>query len=252
MSGFDIRDDARRDSGQYDDWPAEKKDRTVSPKCWYGEHGDCKSSSFTCDCPCHKVEIDYFGASATDNPTPHPGYVRRQCSKCGEGLGFTEADPCDRCAPQPAGAPCCGWNVNRAYIVSDDNNMLKCPDCGKEYKRSEHEARKAVAQPAGKAGAPELLPCPFCGGTPRIDLTTWGFTVVRCLNPDCRASSYHRKERSAAIDAWNTRATPTDIAERSLRAVEKLRQANILLADPTEAELAEASEIIAAEFKSAE
>lgn len=25
------------------------------------------------------------------------GYQRRKCSKCGEGLGFTESDPCERC-----------------------------------------------------------------------------------------------------------------------------------------------------------
>lgn len=33
------------------------------------------------------------------------GYQRRQCSKCGEGLGFSEDDPCDNCAlatPVPA------------------------------------------------------------------------------------------------------------------------------------------------------
>lgn len=25
------------------------------------------------------------------------GYERRKCSKCGEGLGFTESDPCEKC-----------------------------------------------------------------------------------------------------------------------------------------------------------
>jgi hypothetical protein len=43
-------------------------------------------------------------------------------------------------------------------------------------------------------------------------------------------------------------APPPNITERARRAVEQLREANMLLADPTEAELAEAAEIIAAEF----
>lgn len=30
-------------------------------------------------------------------PNASSGYQRRKCSKCGEGLGFTEGDPCDRC-----------------------------------------------------------------------------------------------------------------------------------------------------------
>jgi hypothetical protein len=42
---------------------------------------------------------------------------------------------------------------------------------------------------------------------------------------------------------------PPDITERARRAVSTLRAANILLADPTDAELAEAADIIAAEFK---
>jgi hypothetical protein len=28
------------------------------------------------------------------------GYQRRLCSNCGEGLGFSESDPCDRCREQ--------------------------------------------------------------------------------------------------------------------------------------------------------
>jgi hypothetical protein len=42
--------------------------------------------------------------------------------------------------------------------------------------------------------------------------------------------------------------TPPDVTERARRAVSTLRAANILLADPTEAELIEATAIIAAEF----
>jgi hypothetical protein len=52
-----------------------------------------------------------------------------------------------------------------------------------------------------------------------------------------------KRARSASI------ATPPDITERARRAVSTLRAANILLADPTDAELAEAADIIAAEFK---
>lgn len=50
----------------------------------------------------------------TNNPTP----VRRKCSQCGEGLGFTEGDPCDRCAAQPAGVL----------------KLSRCKFCGRESK----------------------------------------------------------------------------------------------------------------------
>jgi hypothetical protein len=52
-----------------------------------------------------------------------------------------------------------------------------------------------------------------------------------------------KRARSASIAT-----TPPDVTERARRAVSTLRAANILLADPTEAELIEATAIIAAEF----
>lgn len=72
MGGFDIRDDARRDSGQYEDDSDARRDaerikrgekaRNVSPECWREEHGDCDCSRLICRCECHRVVIDYFGA----------------------------------------------------------------------------------------------------------------------------------------------------------------------------------------------
>jgi hypothetical protein len=49
---------------------------------------DTKQESFT---PAHQP------ADSGENA----GYKRRPCSKCGEGLGFTESDPCERCDDEP-------------------------------------------------------------------------------------------------------------------------------------------------------
>lgn len=40
------------------------------------------------------------------------------------------------------GKPCCGWDVRRDYIISECRDRLICPDCGKEYSRSEHGRRE--------------------------------------------------------------------------------------------------------------
>ena len=59
--------------------------------------------------------------------------------------------------------------------------------------------------------APDLLPCPFCGGkAERIELTdedNKGGDVICCTK--CQASShveFGRKEN--LVSAWNTRSTP--------------------------------------------
>lgn len=54
---------------------------------------------------------------------------------------------CERCdyadaQEQAQAAPCCGWNVRRDYIVSGCRDKLICPDCGKEYSRSEYGRRE--------------------------------------------------------------------------------------------------------------
>lgn len=52
-----------------------------------------------------------------------------------------------------------------------------------------------------------LKPCPFCGGTARIDRTEGGYTVW-CTNLDCPVSP-HANYTSAklAAECWNTRHT---------------------------------------------
>jgi hypothetical protein len=65
----------------------------------------CEHEPHTTSCPyCHCVDA-YI--PATVSPAPQRGYVRRKCSICGEGLGFTEDDPCDNCADNqpPAATP---------------------------------------------------------------------------------------------------------------------------------------------------
>lgn len=122
--------------------------------------------------------------------------------------------PTDNSPAQPAEV-CCGWDINRDYEVSADGDVLRCPDCSKEYKRSEHEALKTVAQPAGYQrrqcskcgeglGFSEDDPCDRCavqpageGGAPELTLQSGIFPntgqavpvvgdvfVVTEINPD--------------------------------------------------------------------
>lgn len=63
--------------------------------------------------------------------------------------------------------------------------------------------------------APDLAPCPFCGGdkvavcqSERTDPVFW----VECIR--CNAEAQPSTDKAEAIAAWNTRATPTpDAAE---------------------------------------
>jgi Lar family restriction alleviation protein len=71
--------------------------------------------------------------------------------------------------------------------------------------------------------APELLPCPFCGGSAKVTGSRYGSArayQVMCL--DCNASSGFLAFEEDAIAAWNRRAdiAAAAIAERdALRAV---------------------------------
>jgi hypothetical protein len=53
---------------------------------------------------------------------------------------------------------------------------------------------------------PELLPCPFCGRTPKPTLVNFGGVphwYIRC----CIVDTCNRKSEANAIARWNTRAT---------------------------------------------
>lgn len=54
----------------------------------------------------------------------------------------------------------------------------------------------------------ELRPCPFCGGEAAIyEPLATSFWFVRCSDGDtCSTCGPDRETRSAAIEAWNTRA----------------------------------------------
>ena len=57
--------------------------------------------------------------------------------------------------------------------------------------------------------APELLPCPFCGGEARYyhrpDTTGWSNTDWVSCSGDCGASTCMHETKKEAISAWNTR-----------------------------------------------
>lgn len=73
---------------------------------------------------------------------------------------------------------------------------------------------------------PELKPCPFCGGKARlirkpifsIDggfmANDGSYHIVVCDTPSCASVGYYGREQEA-IDAWNTRAERTCIAEEN-------------------------------------
>lgn len=67
---------------------------------------------------------------------------------------------------------------------------------------------------------PELLPCPWCGGTPLLKQARNQFEVtgrhrwydewwyIECCNPECDARPliYPRPSKQSTIAAWNRRA----------------------------------------------
>ncbi len=51
----------------------------------------------------------------------------------------------------------------------------------------------------------ELKPCPFCGGTPIVNLQmVSGYTFISCSK--CRADGPLRSTHTRAVAAWNLRA----------------------------------------------
>lgn len=53
---------------------------------------------------------------------------------------------------------------------------------------------------------PELLPCPFCGGSPEMGEGENGLKAVLCLNKNCYVMGPIREEARNAASAWNRRA----------------------------------------------
>lgn len=96
--------------------------------------------------------------------------------------------------------PCCGWDVRTDYIVVN-NDLLKCPNCGKEYKRGD------VPQPPPEPELPEreLLPCPLCGSTDLKlrDIAGW---ELDCLGCELSLVLSEDPSREGLVCRWNTRA----------------------------------------------
>jgi hypothetical protein len=63
-------------------------------------------------------DMDQHGRRVPFDPEAQP---RRHCSKCGDDLGFSEADPCSKCEAQPQGGE---------LLL----NLLPCPFCGGKAK----------------------------------------------------------------------------------------------------------------------
>lgn len=54
----------------------------------------------------------------------------------------------------------------------------------------------------------ELLPCPFCGEGPAVNLFELGTRTIFCATNDCMGPSTTAYSIEDAAAQWNTRATP--------------------------------------------
>lgn len=86
-----------------------------------------------------------------------------------------------------------------------------------------------------------LLPCPFCGGEARIDENISGDAwMVICPDEHCGVRSETAEwwsPQSAAIDRWNTRATPAEVAALRAHVAKQARIMAVLLAHASSAPL---------------
>jgi Lar family restriction alleviation protein len=96
--------------------------------------------------------------------------------------------------------------------------------------------------------APDLKPCPFCGGDKnmicRTDYDGRDSYAVSCRYPECHGGIFmlgygYFADKDKAISAWNTRAVdPADIREAALREAYKVIQKWLYCADAEEEILA--------------
>ncbi len=87
-------------------------------------------------------------------PNASGGYQRRKCSKCGEGLGFTEGDPCD-CCDEPQD----GQRHEYSGCGNDDYCIEAAfgePHCGQPREAEIHDTR--IVFDTARTG-----PCSACG-----------------------------------------------------------------------------------------
>ena len=66
---------------------------------------------------------------------------------------------------------------------------------------------------ASQMDAPELLPCPFCGGAAHVDGTSWTTRDGKDQAwATCKKCGTYGPSSTNAIAAWNRRATPEALA----------------------------------------
>ena len=128
---------------------------------------------------------------------------------------------------------------------------LRC-ECTRFDEAGQTTTNNPVAQPAGVEGAVELLPCPFCGIVPPIHPMDQTATYHPLFQRNCPLGT---TTIIYPISVWNTRATPTDLAERAHQLAQSLRSKGMLRADyNTEGDLdciaEQVADIITAEFQS--
>lgn len=199
----------------------------------------------------------------SEQKSEHPGYIRRTCSQCGEGLGFTESDPCDKCSvskPSVAEArellPCpfCGASAGDIKLSRGHGFIIGCTSCqAQQFAMERTEAarlwntRVDPASSTPELTARQVLRHALESEGSKVIFDSAANRVEWCPNDSrCAGTTDHQPEcwLGQAIRLIPTVDTDSSITEKAQRAAEKIW--NNLDRTWTVQEMVE---IIAAEFQ---